>query len=710
MKHRIVLLLLVSSLLFFPILYGSLFSDSVYGQESVTDWWPMYRHDLSYTGVSTSIAPITNETLWIYSTKHQIISSPVIFEDVLYIGSYDQNIYALNSTTGQSIWKYETNGTIFSTPAIENGKIFVSASDGVLYALNASTGQKLWSVEFWGLGHSSPVVSNGKIFIGSGFDKKLCALDSNNGLELWNFTTGGSIISSPAISNGIVYVGSTDKKIYAVNALDGTLLWSFTTCAEVNSSPCIAEGKMFIGSEDGNLYTLDARNGDLIWSFETYPHGNSNSITSSPAFSEGIVFFGARHGFGNDWPWTFYALDASTGGPIWNYTRGGYGFSSPAVADGKVFIMDYGGGIHALNAMTGDPIWYYNTEGSASSSSPAVADGRVYVGSGNGKIYCFAPMLYFNIQVDPLFYDIRGELLSTPPTSWTISYPSGAEVMMNNSNTFLGPMGKCSLHGFLWNGNEVHSNTTVSTFLASNMTWKPEITLILPTNLTSTVSSSLSNVGLEINIQGRLTCNEKAVSNTPILLSYSVTEGKTWNEIMLIRTDSNGFYSTTWTPSATGNYILRANWVGNSTYPEAAKITNMDIIAFNEQAVFSVASNSTVSALAFNSTSKELRFTLSGVTGTTGYVDVCISKTLIDTIYDVHIYLNESELEYDAISLDDSWLFHFIYTHSAHEVVISLTGVSAPLELPINDLLPILLVLSVIALSVILIYFSRRKR
>jgi hypothetical protein len=100
------------------LIFRSAPKEATASQSSEVDWWPMFRHDLSHSGFSTSDAPNNNETLWIYETRHQIMSSPTVFEGVVFIGSHDQNLYALNATTGLLIWKYETGGTIFSSKLI----------------------------------------------------------------------------------------------------------------------------------------------------------------------------------------------------------------------------------------------------------------------------------------------------------------------------------------------------------------------------------------------------------------------------------------------------------------------------------------------------------------------------------------------------------------------------------------------------------------
>jgi len=106
-------------------------------------------------------------------------------------------------------------------------------------------------------------------------------------------------------------------------------------------------------------------------------------VWSSPAVADGKVFVGSYDG-------KVYCLNASDGALIWNYTTGDV-FSSPAVVDGKVYVGSYDGKVYCLDASDGTPIWNY-TIGLFVISSPAVVDGKVYVGSSlglsDGKVYC----------------------------------------------------------------------------------------------------------------------------------------------------------------------------------------------------------------------------------------------------------------------------------------------------------------------------------
>jgi hypothetical protein len=193
-----------------------------------------------------------------------------------------------------------------------------------------------------------------------------------------------------------------------------------------------------------------------------------------------------------------------------------------------------------------------------------------------------------------------------------------------------------------------------------------------------------------------------------MLLSYSVTNGQTWNDITMAETSPNGDYSVTWLPSATGYFLVRSSWAGNATYPASMAVVNLAVTSFKEQNVFSVASNSTVSNLFFNSTSGELTFTVSAPSGTKGVVDVAIAKSLVADITGLKVYLDGNQLNYAATPTSDAWLLHVEYSHSGHTVRIGL-GSQPNLRLP-NSLLIEIATLCIGAVTIVGLIALRYRR
>ena len=147
---------------------------------------------------------------------------------VVYVGSGDYNIYALNACTGVLLWNYHVGVIAVSSPAVANGVVYIGTNYEDVYALNARTGVCSGATHRMRV-DSSPAVANGLVYVGS-WDHNVYALDASTGALLWSYTTGGRVESSPAVVNGIVYVGSRRQQpVYALNARTGTLLWSYRT-------------------------------------------------------------------------------------------------------------------------------------------------------------------------------------------------------------------------------------------------------------------------------------------------------------------------------------------------------------------------------------------------------------------------------------------------------------------------------------------------
>jgi outer membrane protein assembly factor BamB len=377
-----------------------------------TDWWPMFHHDLIHSGYSTSAAPKTNQTLWTYNTSGYVDSSPAVVNGTVYVGSNDDNVYALNATTGALAWKYKTGGGVDSSPAVAGGVVYIGSEDDNVYALNATTGALVWKYTTGGEVESSPAVTGGVVYVGSD-NENVYALNVSTGTLVWNCTTEGPVYSSPAVSNSVVYVSATAPTpqgqggiTYALNASTGTLVWNYTAPSYeslkgwITNSPLVLDDVVFVIAwyegpiPFGHVFALNASTGAPIWSSGVGGYVGQ----SDPAVAGGVIFIGTPPPVPFGYGYVF-ALNASTGTFLWQYASRNSTIFSPSIADGVILV---GAGyeysisgvpfkkyrVLALNASTGSLVWSRTTGGWVE-SPPAVANGVVYAGSDDGKVYAF---------------------------------------------------------------------------------------------------------------------------------------------------------------------------------------------------------------------------------------------------------------------------------------------------------------------------------
>ncbi len=236
--------------------------------------WPKFRVKM-YLNSGTRRSPIgpgsrtpiaKGKIKWSFQIVETILSSPAIAPDgTVYVGSNDQNVYALNGSTGRKLWQYETEAGVTSSPAIgSDGTIYVGSVDHTLYALKPVTGTLRWKFHTDGEIWSSPAIgSDGTVYFGSD-DNRIYALNGNTGAKQWSYLTGGAVDSSPAIAaDGSICIGSNDHNVYAINGLTGTRIWAFGANFEVGlgSAAIGAGGAIFMRSSDLHLYSLDGATG-----------------------------------------------------------------------------------------------------------------------------------------------------------------------------------------------------------------------------------------------------------------------------------------------------------------------------------------------------------------------------------------------------------------------------------------------------------------
>ena len=361
---------------------------------------------------------------------------------IVYELNRDGNLYALDIDTGDVVWKYQGPGPLMfpGTPTVADGKVYATTGQTAAYAnytsksefacLDAYTGHPLWKLPIEAFApRESVAVAYGNLYlipadvttmvdsesgdeystlnqvwaIGSSWpmwrhDPAHSATGQSGPADLtlrWNYTTDGAVTSSPSIVGGRVYVGSQDKNIYCLDARTGSFIWNFSTNSRLESSPAVVDGKVYVGPDDGNVYCLDAYNGSLIWKQNAggYIEANFASaviLRSSPIVVNGRVYVGSLDT-------NVYCFDANNGDIKWTYKTEGYITSSPAVADGAVYITSQepdSGALYKLDANDGSLIWkralpYQLTfmGGTDMHASPTVGDGMVFASSNTQEYY-----------------------------------------------------------------------------------------------------------------------------------------------------------------------------------------------------------------------------------------------------------------------------------------------------------------------------------
>ena len=318
------------------------------------------------------------QVLWTFSTDDEIRASPLCNREVVFIGSYDTNFYALNAKSGDFLWKATTKAGICSSATMMGDIIVFGSEDNYVYALDARRGSQVWTYRTGGAVRSSPKHHKDMIFVGSD-DQNIYCLNADTGQIMWKYRTWNFVRSSAAFGKGLVFIGSSDGNLYALDIVSGTLKWKLHTLGAIISTPIVVGNTVIIGSMDNYVYAVDMETGYTSWRFEC-----PRSVSASPASAGERVMIGSSAGY-------LHALDTRTGREIWSFDAGSQITSSPRISpvSDAVYFGTGNNYVFSVDASTGELRWKYKTRGPVV-SSPAVEDGIVYVGSLDRKLYALA--------------------------------------------------------------------------------------------------------------------------------------------------------------------------------------------------------------------------------------------------------------------------------------------------------------------------------
>jgi len=408
---------------------------------------PIIVNDTVYIGACGTTMPFNTDNNRLVHPLNKFLKIPFDNSIEKYDGFettmwYEAFVYSFEANTGKELWRTRLPDQFYigGAPAVENNKVYITSNfdtfsdegEGFLFCLDADNGEILWNFSVYQR-YISPIVDNGRVYL-IGWEKvdfevftaKLYCLDAETGIEIYNTTLGdGKTVDAPAIYNDWIYVLFYDSvENVSLSCLDinnGEIIW----CKDIDGnyhggSPIIADDKVivstvFVYSEElvsGKLLCFDAETGEEIWNY--YTEGLCNGW-STPAFAYDNVYIALTdHDFETIGEGEIHCIDALNGEFLWKKYLGYWLSSSPAVADGKVYInsMDWWGNdglpldgyTHCLNAFTGDIIWsywlFYGTQ-----SSPAISNGSLYVATGG----CFFKIDDSAPDNDPPIVEISGE-------------------------------------------------------------------------------------------------------------------------------------------------------------------------------------------------------------------------------------------------------------------------------------------------------------
>ena len=386
---------------------------------------------------------ITPEVAWTFQTGGPIWGSSASRDGVVYFGSTDHFVYALQAATGELVWRFETQGPVYAGVSVHDGYLYAASDDGNVYKIDLADGSEIWRAaadggtlaprhrpadtppgnQRWDYRGSTPVEVDGRVYVGSA-DHRVYAFDAGTGDEVWHFETNSIVRSTPAISEGKVVFGSFDGRVYAVDQATGEEIWQANVGGVVSTSAAVHDGLVYIGSRSTRLVGLDLETGANRWS---YQYGNGSWVESAGVVYDGKLYIGSSF-----WS-TRLAFDLETGQTDWLRNIGGSANGSALLTPDAHYCGAIGlentlsgnmkGGILRMDRESGAIIWRYdfhvipNHYDHGVAATPELVDGLLLFGG-----------------LDDNFYAIREVQVGV--NAETSEIPSGFQLEQNYPNPF----------------------------------------------------------------------------------------------------------------------------------------------------------------------------------------------------------------------------------------------------------------------------------
>lgn len=290
----------------------------------------------SLDGNLYALAAQSGALVWLAALGAPSVSSPLVLGGRVYVGTGlpENRLKIFDALTGERLGSYQAGQPVDSAPASGGSLVYFGSNDGKVHALDAATllpPKDGWPCETSGSFHLNPVaVSSGELYALPGHDdKKIYVYDALAGNKLRASAPVEERMSWQTFTSPVVAVG----RLYFAGAIGESLSINSQT-GEVVHLPA---GKNYLSAVDTGTFLS-------VWASSPSLGGIADmGLLSSPALANDMLYSGTVDG-------RLAGVGASTGGVQASLALSGAAYSSPAVANGRIFIGDMSGRLHAFSA------------------------------------------------------------------------------------------------------------------------------------------------------------------------------------------------------------------------------------------------------------------------------------------------------------------------------------------------------------------------
>ena len=234
---------------------------------------------------------------------------PLLDAGVVYVGSGDGRMHAVDAATGKAVWTFEAKGKIRTDAVLAGERVVFGTLDGVVYAVARDGGREIWKKETRAEITAPPALIDGRIIVGNR-GGLLAALDAATGATVWRMLFWGSAVESTAapLDGSLFCIGSSDmRRVSVIDAKDGRVVWRTDVYGWAWPRPAVAGNRIYcsvLGTSpyeirhQGSLVALDRDTGRIVWRWvmPEWPGSLLNGFAASPVVDGDAIIVGGLDG------------------------------------------------------------------------------------------------------------------------------------------------------------------------------------------------------------------------------------------------------------------------------------------------------------------------------------------------------------------------------------------------------------------------------
>jgi len=316
------------------------------------------------------------ELSWKKRIGRSIGATPSAAEEVLFVGTRDRRLVALNRSSGERYWRKTFKGGFGGSILIFGGKLYFNTRHpgGKVYALDINFKKKHMQREI-GPCNASPILAQNQLFLFAQSGKVLC-LNPEIGYRNWERKLDGTIEHAPVYLDPFLFVTTVAGDIYKLDSVTGLVLNHRKLEGYILGDLCSDGVDIYAATSTGRILCLEPDSLATRWQVEPGYH-----FFSGPVYQENALYLTGREGW-------LIKLDAGNGSLLWKTDLEGVAVAAPSLTSGLVFTGTKSGRLGAYDVDSGARLWHTKlSEGI--SASPLIFKDFVYYCTDRGTVYAF---------------------------------------------------------------------------------------------------------------------------------------------------------------------------------------------------------------------------------------------------------------------------------------------------------------------------------